>query len=72
VQKARAQAEQLATNAGAKLGKLISISESSFGPFFERGISAPNTGADLAQASTPIQAGELEISVTVNVLYAIE
>jgi uncharacterized protein YggE len=70
VQKAREQAEQLATNAGAKLGKLISISESSFGPFFERGA---NTGAaDLAQASTPIQAGELEISVTVNVLYAIE
>jgi hypothetical protein len=73
VQKAREQAEQLATNAGAKLGKLISISESSFGPFFERGIPAPNTGgADLAQASTPIQSGELEISVTVNVLYAIE
>jgi uncharacterized protein YggE len=73
VQKAREQAEQLASNAGASLGKLISISESSYYPFFERGIPVPNTGgAAFDQASTPIQAGELEISVTVNVLYAIE
>ena len=73
VQKAREQAEQLASNAGASLGKLISISESSYYPFYERGIPVPNTGgAAFDQASTPIEAGELEISVTVNVLYAIE
>ena len=73
VQKAREQAEQLASNAGASLGKLISISESSYYPFYERGIPIPATGgADLAQAPTPIESGQLEISVTVNVLFAIE
>jgi len=71
VKKAHDQAEQLATNAGAKLGKLISISESSYYPSFERAVPAAAGGA-LDQSSTPVQPGQLEVSVTVNVLYAIE
>lgn len=72
VQKARAQAEQLASDAGASLGKLISISENSFTPTVERAIPAAAGGAALDQASTPIETGQLQVSVTVNMLYAIE
>ena len=71
VQKAKAQAEQMADAAGEKLGKLLSISESTPGaiPYQTRAIAPLNTGAD---ASTPIEAGELEVTVTVSVLYAID
>jgi uncharacterized protein len=72
VQKAKAQAEQLASNAGAKLGKLISISESSYYPYYDRAVPSAAGGVAFDESSTPIQGGELEISVTVNVLYAIE
>jgi uncharacterized protein YggE len=71
VQLAKAQAEQMADAAGEKLGKLLSISESSNNPvpYGPRVIEAPSTGSD---ASTPIETGELTISVTVSVLYAID
>jgi uncharacterized protein YggE len=72
VKKARAQAEQLASNAGAKLGKLISISESSYYPYYDRAIPSAAGGAAFDESATPIESGQLEISVTVNVLYAIE
>jgi hypothetical protein len=72
VQKAKAQAEQLASNSGAKLGKLLSISESSYYPYYDRGIPTAAGGAAFDAESTPIQSGELEISVTVSVVYAIE
>ena len=73
VQKAKAQAEQMADAAGEKLGKLLSISESSNNavPMDFRSIPAPNTGSATA-FDTPIETGELEISVTVTVLYAID
>lgn len=72
VQKAHDQAEQLASNAGAKLGKLISISESSYYPIYERAFPSAAGGVAQDAAQTPIEGGQLEISVTVNVLYAIE
>jgi uncharacterized protein len=72
VKKAKDQAQQLATNAGAKLGKLISISESSYFPTYDRGIPAAAGGVGLDSSTTPIQTGQLEVSVTVNLLYAIE
>ncbi len=72
VKNARDQAEQLAGHAGASLGRLISISESSFFPFFECSISSAAGGAAFDQAATPIETGQLEISVTVNVLYAVK
>ena len=73
VREARAQAEQLAQLAGADLGPLISISENSFSPFFDRSfITGFGGAAEDAAASTPIETGQLEISVTVNVLYAVQ
>lgn len=65
---AGAKAEQLAELAGVDLGKPIAISESSGGgmpPVFFEAAGA----ADLAQ--TPISPGQLEITVTVQVTYAI-
>jgi uncharacterized protein YggE len=67
---ARARAEDLAEQAGVKLGKPISISETTAvppSPFLEAIPSARG-----AQEATPIQTGELEVSVTVDVTFAIE
>ena len=67
---ARARAEDLAELAGVKLGKPMSINESAGippSPFFE---SAP-MARDVEQA-TPIEPGELEINVTVDIVFAIE
>ncbi len=71
VQKAKAQAEQMADAAGEKLGKLLSISESSGGgaiPYDTRSLASMQS----ADVPTPIEAGELEVTVTVSVLYAID
>jgi uncharacterized protein YggE len=67
---ARARAEGLAELAGVKLGKPISVTETATtppSPFLE---AAP--AARGAEEATPIEAGELEVSVTVDVLFAIE
>lgn len=66
------KAEQMATEAGVKLGKLTYISESSqqspppmyAGAMFESAMAAP--------VATPISPGELEISLTVQLTYAID
>jgi uncharacterized protein YggE len=62
----------MADAAGEKLGKLLSISESSGGgiPIDSRAIAPLSTGG--TAFDTPIETGELEISVTVSVLYAID
>jgi uncharacterized protein YggE len=67
---ARARAEDLADLAGVKLGKPLSINESAVVPPtpFLAGAAMEGT----AQAPTPIQPGELEISVTVDIVFAIE
>ena len=69
---AQAKAETLATEGGVTLGKPIAISES--GDFY-----APRPAGlefafadDAGAASTPIQSGQLQITVTVNVVYEIE
>ena len=68
VAEAKARAEELADHAGVKLGRPVSITDGfpSVLPqaFVDR--------AELAVETTPIQAGELEITVSVNILYAIE
>jgi uncharacterized protein YggE len=72
VEKAKEQAEQMADAAGEKLGKLISISESRSSapvPADLRVLVPPATGSSV---ETPIETGELEVTVTVNVLYAID
>jgi len=67
---ARARAENLAELAGVKLGKPISVTESASAPptpFSEKAIMGVG-----GEEATPIQPGELEVSVTVDVLFAIE
>ncbi len=67
---ARAKAESLADLAGVKLGDPISIDES-VGPGPISFLESVPMARDEA-AATPIEVGELEVSVTVDVLYAID
>jgi len=70
MQDAAAKAQQLASLAGVNLGKAIYISES--GSYY---IPQPIRLYDAASgvsASTPISAGELDVTITVQVGYAIE
>ena len=69
---AQAKAQTLATEGGVTLGKPISISES--GDFY---VPYPANlefafADDAAAVETPIQSGQLQITVTVNVIYEIE
>ena len=73
MQDAQAKAQTLATEGGVKLGKPISISES--GDFYvPQPLHFDFAFAEDAAASveTPIQSGQLQITVTVNVIYEIE
>lgn len=66
---AKAKAEQLAREAGVGLGRPISISESGGPvPLPATGLLAPRTG----DTSTPIQTGELQVNITVTVVYEID
>lgn len=64
---AKARAETLAEESGVKLGKPISISESMKFP-------SPVRYGDYAEEAitTPIEPGQLEVTVTVTVIYEIE
>lgn len=66
---ARAKAEQLAELAGVKLGKPTYISEWSSYPVYQRDVYYE--AAAPAPMPTPISPGEVEISLTVQVVYAI-
>ncbi len=68
---ARAKAEELAKLAGVELGDIISITEYSGGGFY------PSTGIQFAEAAVgggagPVSPGELELSVQLDVMYAIK
>jgi uncharacterized protein YggE len=67
---ARARAEGLADLAGVTLGKPLSVTESTTIPPSPVLEAAPAGRG--AEETTPIEAGELEVSVTVDVLFAIE
>jgi uncharacterized protein YggE len=70
---ARTRAEALAGHSNVGLGKVLAIVEGSAStppePYLVPALRAPQTGADVA---SPIAVGELEVAITVNVLYAIE
>jgi uncharacterized protein YggE len=72
MKQAKDKAEELAEHGGVKVGRPISINETASQPIpvaaAQAAIAAPRTG----DTSTPIQAGDLEIVVTVNVVYAID
>ena len=71
MQDAQAKAQTLATEGGVALGKPISISESE--DYYPPGPVSFEFAKDAAAAvETPIQSGQLQISVRVNVTYEIE
>ena len=65
---ARGKAEQLASLAGVKLGKPTYISESSYSPPIYRDVPME---AIAPAPATPISPGEMEITLNVQVVYAI-
>ncbi len=69
MQDAQAKAKTLAEEGGVMLGKPISISESSSSSPFP---VAARGSFDAALATTPIETGQLQVTVTVNVVYEIE
>ncbi len=66
---AKAKAEQLAELAGGRLGKATYISESAQVPPITRGVVVVEEAVPAAE--TPISPGEMEISLTVQVAYAL-
>jgi hypothetical protein len=69
---ARAKAETLAKSAGVSVGDAITISETSYSPpvfdqFAGKGVAAPETAP-----STPIQPGELDVTVDVSITWQIK
>ncbi len=70
MQDAEAKANTLATEGGVTLGKPISISES--GDYYPPGPVSFAADAAAAAVETPIQSGQLQIMVRVNVTYEIE
>ncbi|MBI2830135.1 MAG: SIMPL domain-containing protein [Chloroflexi bacterium] len=67
---ARAKAEQMASLAGVKLGKPIYITESFYTPPIPLPFLRSEAGAPAP--TTPISPGEMDITVTVQVNYAIQ
>ncbi len=67
---ARNKAEQLASLGGVKLGKPTFISESSYYPY-SREVSAPVAADKGLAVATPVNPGEMDITVSVQVTYAI-
>ena len=72
VENAEAKAQTLAAAGGVTLGKPVTITETTFGGsppivFAESAALA----ADSARSSTPVEAGELTVTVNVNVVYEI-
>jgi len=67
IKEARAQAEAMAKAAGVSLGALQSLSESQSGGIVPR----PYATMEMSRAATPVSAGEQQLTVTVNLSYAI-
>jgi len=69
IEDARQRAESMAKASGVKVGKPVSIVEASAGvpPVYRTTLDKAG-----AEASVPIEVGELEITVTVNVVFEIE
>jgi hypothetical protein len=73
VENAKAQAQELASAAGVKLGEIRSVSffDSAPYPYFDGRGGGGGGGAEMA-AAVPIQPGQLTLTVTVNMTYEIE
>jgi uncharacterized protein YggE len=71
MQNAHTKAEQLAGDAGVSLGRVVTIEESDTGGATPVRQQAP-TAALAAAPATPVQPGELSVSTTVRVIWAIQ
>ena len=71
VAEAKKQAEQLADAAGISLGELLSISESGFFPIPRTGGAGFDSAAQVP-FETPIEPGQVEVNISVNLQYAID
>jgi uncharacterized protein YggE len=71
VNDAKAHAQTLADTAGVKLGDPISISETSVTPY-QYGDTLKALPSTAGGTSTPIEAGELDVDLTVQVIFAID
>jgi uncharacterized protein len=65
MQDAASKAQQIAAAAGVRLGKLLSVSEAHTPPFLGRVAMAATGGG-------PVEAGQLEVIISVSARYAIE
>jgi uncharacterized protein YggE len=72
VEDAKAQASELADAAGLSLGNIQTINFYDSSPYAYIEGGKGGGGAVAAEASVPIQPGQLTISVTVNITYAIK
>ena len=79
MQDARAKAEQLAKASGAKLGKVLTITDNTYynipGPIYYAREDAKGMGGmavDTAATSNSLSPGETEVTVNVNVVYKIK
>jgi uncharacterized protein YggE len=66
------KAAQLAKGGGVTLGRPIAIEESDTGGVTPQPIQRAAPAAAAAAPTTPIQAGQLQVSTTVRVVYAIQ
>ncbi len=71
VDDARSKAEQLAQLTGVQLGDPIHISETSSTPILFRGVERVSPDAPTAPP-TPIEPGEITVTASVNIVYAID
>lgn len=75
IEYAREKAEQLASEAGVSLGKITYITENSYTPSYRTISNYAYDGAmavPAMESSSSISAGELEISTSVQIVYAID
>jgi len=72
VKAAKAKAKAMASAAGVSLGNLTSISESGGGGFRPQPVAFARAATLESAPSTPIAAGEQNLSVTVNLTYEIK
>ena len=72
VKQAETNAKLLADLSGAKLGKVLTITEEENSPVFPVVMTAAKTMTAGGSAQTPVSAGKTKISVTVHVTYTLQ
>lgn len=74
IEKAEKKAKDMAEAAGFKLGKLVSINDSNYYPYYAKTVSASayGMGGDMREEAVPtVEPGSQEVTVNVNLVYEI-